>query len=813
MSEDETLRMAAEVVDKFSGPLRNMQRTLQKLSDQVKGSHKAGADQAKQHTKAFDDLHHSIRDVSERVRGALNPAFAAFGVGALSAAGGVAAVAEAIKDFAGTSRQLSDVSKEVGFSIQQLRVYEALANRVGSSRGAMDAGLENFAKNMEELRRNRGELQQFFVGQMSPGTKALGDALRHTADNATALREVLEALGHVQGPDAEVQKKRLLEAFGLPLELSRKSGQELKTLLEELNRNIGSLSDEQIKKGEEAQRSFDRLRESAGRLKDEVGAGLAPAITRMTDSIRSFVEENRDGLIKTLDGVAHAIENADWKGFAADVRDAAAAVSSVVEKLGGWKTVLEGLVAIKVISWLLPIVTAVGSLARGLTSIAGLAAAPVWVTALLGLTQRGSSGPGGVKTWQDIVEEGRGKGLSAKDLARSDFAAGGTLAPITAAGVHGALHGGEWWQPGYQGGGEKPEETIRKGVKEGFIDGLREGFHRQSFIGDGFGGGAGVIKASYGGGGFGGGVGGGSGAAPGAPMGALGGAGAGAGGGVDAVRRALGGGGGGGGDGDPSLTGNAYLKSQRASLMAEVNQDPATKHLLHQMMATEGGGAPTVEALFNRTAMIRQRIPGYGIKDELNSGFYGPIKHGVAQQRLISAKEAARDQKILDEVGSGSDHIKSRTDQGMVGDPNWRGPGRVKIPGSNEIYNFWHGRRRGIDFGTGDSQRFADEQEGHVTAEAAAAHKNAFIAAARAARSRMPRGDQASSSEIHADLLGSARRAGMIGGQSHKVTGDASVRIDLNGFPRGTRTASSANGMFKQVSLNRGRVPYADQEA
>jgi hypothetical protein len=37
------------------------------------------------------------------------------------------------------------------------------------------------------------------------------------------------------------------------------------------------------------------------------------------------------------------------------------------------------------------------------------------------------------------------------------------------------------------------------------------------------------------------------------------------------------------------------------------------------------------------------------------------------------------------------------------------------------------------------------------------------------------------------------------------LDGSASLTIDLNGFPRGTRTASGADGLFKQVMLNRGR--------
>jgi hypothetical protein len=47
-----------------------------------------------------------------------------------------------------------------------------------------------------------------------------------------------------------------------------------------------------------------------------------------------------------------------------------------------------------------------------------------------------------------------------------------------------------------------------------------------------------------------------------------------------------------------------------------------------------------------------------------------------------------------------------------------------------------------------------------------------------------------------------------------KVHGQASVRIDLNGAPRGTRATASSNGIFKEVALHRGAVmPMASQLA
>jgi len=66
----------------------------------------------------------------------------------------------------------------------------------------------------------------------------------------------------------------------------------------------------------------------------------------------------------------------------------------------------------------------------------------------------------------------------------------------------------------------------------------------------------------------------------------------------------------------------------------------------------------------------------------------------------------------------------------------------------------------------------------------------------------------------HQDLLGNARKAGMMGNQSQKVTGEASMRIDLRGFPKGTKTKTEMSGMFSKIRVARGRaMPLANQDS
>jgi hypothetical protein len=193
--------------------------------------------------------------------------------------------------------------------------------------------------------------------------------------------------------------------------------------------------------------------------------------------------------------------------------------------------------------------------------------------------------------------------------------------------------------------------------------------------------------------------------------------------------------------------------------------------------------------LFNRTAMIRQKVPGYSIKDELHSGFYGPINRGAAGRTAISAAAAAKYDKQIAQVAAGSDIIQGRTDQGTIGDPNASGPGRITYPGMSrsEIYNFWKGSRRGRAFTYEDTRRFAEQQE---------RLKN-FDQPALRQMPEMPTGPPTFTDRDLQDA-----RKGLDQSSETKINGTGKITVDVNG-PKGTKVGAEGGGIFKDVEINR----------
>ena len=156
-------------------------------------------------------------------------------------------------------------------------------------------------------------------------------------------------------------------------------------------------------------------------------------------------------------------------------------------------------------------------------------------------------------------------------------------------------------------------------------------------------------------------------------------------------RRGIRGGGGGGGGGDGGGTGDievgptgadavggrAYLFSQRERFKKEFEANPQLKLRAAAILSLENEGAKTgvLESMYNRA-----NIPGHRQTAEhaLAGGphsFYGPARHpGMVEARMRALASNPRHLERLNrliEESYYSNIIKSHTDQGSAGDPNY----------------------------------------------------------------------------------------------------------------------------------------------
>jgi hypothetical protein len=235
------------------------------------------------------------------------------------------------------------------------------------------------------------------------------------------------------------------------------------------------------------------------------------------------------------------------------------------------------------------------------------------------------------------------------------------------------------------------------------------------------------------------------------------------------------------------LGGSEFLKARRQRFAKELEGNPALKKKLAAVLDLEnpGAGPAVVESLMNRMDYAGGTIEkGLGINNRGRS-FYGPVRRGLdlSRERELerNPRKMVRLMSQIDRALGGSNTVQGHTDQGSAGDPNYTAGGTgVNI--NRERFNDWGGGPGGHQ----GARRFREWQQ-RMVAEGARAPSVAQAPAANTV-----------------DLLAQARRA-HANSMTHRVEGNASLKIDLNGLPEGSKVKSNFGGMFRQVQVNRGR--------
>jgi hypothetical protein len=853
MSQEETLRLVATVSDKFSGPIAAMRKSLEGLTQRNVASHKAGRQAALAHEKAFVDLRKAVKETGEHVKGILEPAMGALGIGAISTGAAIAGVTAAIKGFADSSRSLEFARKETGLAIKLLREYEALAPTIGSTPEAMDQGFRKLAGNLDQWRHRLGPLREFFSSRFGEGAsyiRQLGEELVHTTDNAKALSKI-NALAAMMPKESE--RRAFYEAMGLDPNLARKKGRELTDALSAIGKRIGELTPADEAKGLAAAEAFDRIRESVSKLKDEIGSELAPAMAQMTDSVREFISAHGEDLRKLFVDVAHAIETAPWKEWGNDVRDAASKIDGVAQSIGGWKVALEGLIAVNVLAWLAPIATIIGPMGVAIgAAVAGLVA----VAAKIKELNEANAGASG--NTKDVFERMRHAESASKVFNRMRHGEAPPKAKVPRAaeepaetGVHAAarairkkISGPEDEAPHYgrltpiSYGGDtgaasfRGEDILQRAVLKGTTEGTRVGVLDafRAWVQERRQGAGGFTNANYqpgASGGMGGGYGG-LGAGVGAPEGG-------------GAKRETPEGGGAGREA-PTAKSPASRSEPSEAAAARAMKDFAAGG------NEQAGGNPTLAQI---VADARSKAAARGVDPDLATGII------LGESGLHKPGDRRKNSSNWDVNGPSYGAWQLHTPRGL-------GSEYLKEhPGSTLDVSAWRSHNAfAIDriarHGTGDWMSVRDRggvanitRQGHAWA---VRYANEVAAASRAVDERKQAAKrEAPKSETHpavkgmnewiekqrgahpdgahhihrpwdgrighrqplsADIGRYIANGGGITSQAHKVTGDASLKISLAGFPKGTKTKAEINGLFKTLTMYRGlAAPMAGQES
>ena len=193
MANDEQLRMVAEVVDRFSGPLSNLRNQL----NNVKASPHMAAMK-----RDFTDVESSVGKAANTIRNALSPALSALSVGSLGATVGIGGIASMIPSFVTGAADIRRFSGEVGLTMDKLRELNAVGQRFGIDPSQMQQALRSAQQTADDFRKH-GQIYTDLMAQF-PETigKPLAESKSFDEFVAKAIEGIMKIPNAVQRADA-----------------------------------------------------------------------------------------------------------------------------------------------------------------------------------------------------------------------------------------------------------------------------------------------------------------------------------------------------------------------------------------------------------------------------------------------------------------------------------------------------------------------------------------------------------------------------------------------------------------------------------
>lgn len=294
-------------------------------------------------TRATKLVHKSIRDVGNAggklMRKVGLPAFASFSLVAF----GALRASQAAIDMAGS---IQDSGERTGAAVDD---YQALVNMLGQVGGTAEDAEMAFTKFNKGIGEAAAGKDKGFASLMQRLNIPLKDAQGNIRSLTDTLPELADAFQKNENPALRTR---------MATELFSKGGTKMIPILMKGKAAVAAWVKEQERLGaiisKESIGQLDDLGDAHATLQTQIKANIANALAKLVPIIRPIINSmsewlaaNKEWLqaeiVSTINEIATALRNVDWKAVAVDIQDTARAVASVVEMLGGVKGVLIGL--------------------------------------------------------------------------------------------------------------------------------------------------------------------------------------------------------------------------------------------------------------------------------------------------------------------------------------------------------------------------------------------------------------------------------------------------------------------------------------
>lgn len=316
MSQDESLRLVAEVVDKFSTPMKNLRSQLQSLG-------KDGAAHTEGVVRGFQRVETAAKSMAQTAQNAVTPALSTVGVTTLSVTAALTGIGAAMRAFSGNTAVLAQASRDSGVAAEKLRDVQSAMSKIGIDADQSAGAIVGFAEKMRQARDSTGPIFEFLSrqGRTAEGRKYFQDLandLKNTKDDGDALVKALKAMEQIEDPMS--RRVYAQEMFGNAdfARLAEKHRGTIEEQLRKANKALGPLDPKSLEAAESFERRMGSLRTTLQKLGTTVGTEVLPHAERLAAWLDEVVQGNRQDITKPLQEglreIGKALREIDWEG-------------------------------------------------------------------------------------------------------------------------------------------------------------------------------------------------------------------------------------------------------------------------------------------------------------------------------------------------------------------------------------------------------------------------------------------------------------------------------------------------------------------
>jgi hypothetical protein len=306
MGQEDTMRLAAEIVDKWSGPLREMTKGVHQFQDMLRGSHTEGSKAAKEAAERQKELHEQITRTGERITGLLSPAMGALGISTFGAGEAIAKMVERLKDAGDSFYKIQDAVSRTGWGQEKLDVYTQTLERFGIPADQARSSLAAMGDELAKIGRNEpNAFQRIFSTFNNIGAEV--QKLRDLPGTSERMDEIFDFFKRNPAIPPDQKRQFFTDLFHLPPEMATVTIDQWVEALaksQEFNKLHPPISLESMKELHEA---FERL----GYDIDGIGIDLARSFAGPGAGAINFLSEAIEHNITDVKQMAQ-----DWKDFA-----------------------------------------------------------------------------------------------------------------------------------------------------------------------------------------------------------------------------------------------------------------------------------------------------------------------------------------------------------------------------------------------------------------------------------------------------------------------------------------------------------------